>query len=356
MATSNQGTSGQGTSGQGSSAHSLAANVRGYNRNHRFPQQSYDLVKEMFIALGIIGALVLVLAAVFSTPDVPALSAKQVVKQNPKLLVQTALQDLTKTDAISTYGPPYSHTKGAAQKLGFLSPQRWVGVTLPVNSEQTNVIQPLEKITNVDPALKASLAQWNSATPSQQAAWVKHVQSGLKHGSVNSNKLVLPAASAGYGPVPKLMDAYLGLGNSGLLEAAIDGESGPMPLINRMDSLLLLQDVPDANYADKLNMTGDEWGVIKETGNYPGAVWLWYYTLLYQVPPFSSSDSADLWVVLATFLVTLILMLIPFIPGLRSIPRGLKIYRLIWRDYYRDLRRRNGHSDPNNSAGKGTKI
>ena len=30
-----------------------------------------------------------------------------------------------------------------------------------------------------------------------------------------------------------------------------------------------------------------------------------------------------------------VLLLLPFIPGLRSIPRWIPIHRLIWRDYYR---------------------
>jgi hypothetical protein len=36
-------------------------------------------------------------------------------------------------------------------------------------------------------------------------------------------------------------------------------------------------------------------------------------------------------------LLTLALILVPFIPGLRSIPRLVPIYRLIWRDHYRRL-------------------
>jgi hypothetical protein len=31
------------------------------------------------------------------------------------------------------------------------------------------------------------------------------------------------------------------------------------------------------------------------------------------------------------------LLLVPFIPGLRSIPRVVPVYRLIWRDHYRRL-------------------
>jgi hypothetical protein len=34
-------------------------------------------------------------------------------------------------------------------------------------------------------------------------------------------------------------------------------------------------------------------------------------------------------------LLSVALVCIPFIPGVRSLPRWLRVYRLIWRDYYR---------------------
>lgn len=304
--------------------------------NDRYPQQPYDLVREMFTALGIIGVLIVILAAIFSTPDVPALTAKQVTVQDPKLLVQTALDDLSQQDPISTYGPPYNNTPGAAQRLGFISPQAWSGVQIPVNSAQAEVIAPLEKILPIDPVLKGSIDSWNQATAKQQGAWADAAAKSLDKATITSTTIRWPGDQAGYGPLPELMNAYLSLANSGLLESAIDGSGGPMPSTNRTKSLLLLQDQADAQYAAKLDMTGDEWGVIKETGNYPGAVWLWYYTLLYQIPPFSTSDSADLLVVMTVFVVTLILLLTPFIPGLRSLPRVLGVYRLIWRRFYKE--------------------
>lgn len=147
-----------------------------------------------------------------------------------------------------------------------------------------------------------------------------------------------------------MLNSYLSLAHSGLLESAIDGANGAMPSTNRTDSLLLLQDAPDAAYASQLDMTGNQWGVIKETGNYPGAVWLWFYTLLYQIPPFSGSDSADLWVVVATGLVSVLLILIPFIPGLRSLPKVFGIYRLIWRRYYRNEAKKGGATGMKNKA------
>jgi hypothetical protein len=36
-------------------------------------------------------------------------------------------------------------------------------------------------------------------------------------------------------------------------------------------------------------------------------------------------------------LLSLVLLLLPFIPGLRSIPRLVPVYRLIWRNYYREI-------------------
>lgn len=305
------------------------------NTNNQYPQMPYDLIREMFIAMGVIGLLVVILAAAFSTPDVPALTAKQVSTQAPELLVQTALDDLAQQDPISTYGPPYNRTPGAAQHIGPFSPQQWAGVTIPINSAQTEVIDPLTHILPIDPSLKLPLQAWMNATTEQRSAWVTAVNKVLDKATITSSSFRLSASNGNFGPVPQMVSAYLSLANTGLLESSIDGRTGPMPALNRTKSLLLLQDQPDAQYAAKLDMTGDEWGVIKETGNYPGAVWLWYYTMLYQIPPFSTSDSADLLVVLTTFFVTLILMLTPFIPGLRSIPRWAGIYRLIWRNYYR---------------------
>lgn len=305
--------------------------------NDRYPQIQYDLVREMLIALGVVGVLIIILAALFSSPDVPALTSKQVTQQAPKLLVQTALDDLSGQDPISSYGPPYNNTPDASQKLGFFSPQSWAGVRIPVNSAKTEVLGPLEKIVPFKPALKNSLDMWNAASSKQQTAWTTAASKGLDKASVTSTSIHWFGNQSDYGPLPQIINEYLLLGHSGLLESAADSSGSPMPETDRTISLLLLQDQPDAQYADQLDMMGDQWGIIKETGNYPGAVWLWFYTLLYQIPPFNGSSSADLLVVMTVAIVTLILMLIPFIPGLRSLPRRLGLYRLIWRRYYREI-------------------
>jgi hypothetical protein len=77
---------------------------------------------------------------------------------------------------------------------------------------------------------------------------------------------------------------------------------------------------------------------MNETGNYPGQAWLWLYTLFYQIPPYTTAWAAniDALAVLSVSILSLLLLFLPWLPGLNRLPRALKVYRLIWRDYYRE--------------------
>ena len=75
--------------------------------------------------------------------------------------------------------------------------------------------------------------------------------------------------------------------------------------------------------------------MMNETGSYPGQVWLWLYTFWYQIAPFNTSDNADAQILLLMMVLSLAFICIPFIPGLRSLPRHLGVHRVIWRDHYR---------------------
>ena len=50
-------------------------------------------------------------------------------------------------------------------------------------------------------------------------------------------------------------------------------------------------------------------------------------------PGFSTSANADLIAIYLTGLATVLLLAIPFIPGLRDIPRWIPVHRLIWRNW-----------------------
>ena len=72
---------------------------------------------------------------------------------------------------------------------------------------------------------------------------------------------------------------------------------------------------------------------MNESGSYPGQPWLWLYTLWYQVPGFDHSANVDLIAIYLTGAATVLLLAVPFIPGLRDIPRLIPVHRLVWRNW-----------------------
>ena len=140
---------------------------------------------------------------------------------------------------------------------------------------------------------------------------------------------VVPKAADG--PVPAMMATELTMARSGALDADLLAQR-PFYGTDFTKPLLFIADgAYYANLAQAMRLTGDQWGVMNETGSYPGQPWLWLYQLWYHVAPFSNSASVDVWAVYLTGIATLLLLAIPFIPGLRDIPRLIPVHRLIWR-------------------------
>ena len=73
---------------------------------------------------------------------------------------------------------------------------------------------------------------------------------------------------------------------------------------------------------------------MNETGSYPGQPWLWLYTMWYQIPGWTNSANIDMIAIYMTGLATLLLLAVPFLPGLRDIPRLIPLHRLVWRSWY----------------------
>jgi hypothetical protein len=296
---------------------------------HLFPTRPYDLVKEFVVALVAVTLLSVALAAIFSSPDEKAITLRAWAAAAPNDVVATATAELAGTTTSATYGPPYN-ANGDGQTLGPLALQKWAGVRLRVDSARDLVLTPLSRLPG-QPALHAALGQWNAATPSQRTGWATAYSDALATAPGGNPGAVTAGA---YGPVPVLTRSFLDLARSGGLDgvlAASDTFYGG----DQTRPLLLLSDgayLEDQARARQLG--GDQWGMMNETGNFPGQPWMWLYTFWYQVPPFASSGNADALVWGLMVVLTLGLILLPFIPGLRSIPRWIPLHRIIWRDYY----------------------
>jgi hypothetical protein len=302
--------------------------------SHDYETRSYDLVKEFTVALGVVTVLSLLLALIFSSPDDKSITMSDWAAADPADVVATAAGELAGTTTSATYGAPYNHASEGQQVFG-LKLQKWGGVGLPINSADL-VLQPLRHVvgnTVGDPGLKAALARWDAMSPSQQNAAATAYADALAkapNGQLGAMSLAGP-----YGPVPFLVNSFLELARSGGLEGALSS-SGSFYGGDQTRTMLLLSDgayLEDQAVADRLG--GDQWGMMNEVGNYPGQPWMWLYTFWYQVKPFSTSENADAQIWVLMMLLTVALALVPWIPGLRDIPRWIPIHRLVWRDHYR---------------------
>ncbi|HEY6471125.1 MAG TPA: hypothetical protein VI434_15335 [Candidatus Dormibacteraeota bacterium] len=305
----------------------------------------YDLIKELAIAMVGVLVLVLVLAVTLSSPDVPSVTIQSWAKADPVDFVTTATSELAGTSGVATYGPPYNTQNGAVQTLWFLDPQEWVGVHVPTDAANDFVLNPLKQTTLGDSELSSALTTYDAAGGGQQNTWLTNYTNALAKASVDSNGVVV-TPSGDYGPVAVMMTRMLTLARSGGLDALLLS-SDHFYQTDFSKALLFLGDSGYlGNLATAQNLDGSQWGMMNETGRYPGQAWLWLYTMWYQIPPFNSdtgflgvSDAnADLAVVGLMLVLSVLLVFVPFIPGLRDVPRWIPIHKLIWRRHYASMR------------------
>ena len=301
--------------------------------------KSYDLVKELAYAVAGVAALTVVLAAVLSSPDVPPVTIAAWAQSDPVDFVTTATGELQGSTTSGGYGAPYN-SAGGEQSWGPIAPQKWFGERIPVDSANAYVIQPLKYAAVGNTALGTALDQWGSASGDQQTKWLSAYADALTKATVSDGKVAV--ADGDYGPLPVMMSSLLAVAQSGGLDGllAINGR------FYQTDYTQALLFMGDGGYLDGLatdaNLTGSQWGMMNETGSYPGQTWLWLYTMWYQVWPFNSDSgflglnggNADLGIVILMTVLTAALALVPLIPVLRDIPRWIPIHRLIWKEYY----------------------
>jgi hypothetical protein len=294
----------------------------------RGPTRRYDILKEGTIATVVILALTFGLAGLLSSPDVPPVTIATWARLAPADFLATAATELNGTSETATYGPPYNNQSGSVQKLLF-SPQTLPGVTQPVDAAQDFVIGPLSALARTDPAVAAPLAVYKSASAAQQLKWANAYATAVTKVKFTSGNPVVPAV--GDGPVPALLASELTLARSGALDTDLLAQQ-PFYGTNFTKPLLFIEDgAYFVNKATAMGLTGSQWGVMNETGSYPGQPWLWLYTLWYQVPGWTNSANIDMIAIYMTGLATILLLLVPFIPGLRDIPRLVPVHRLVWR-------------------------
>ena len=297
----------------------------------------YDLIREIMLVGAVVLVLVILFAGVFSSGDEPPLTLQGVAQSDPVGFTTVSLSELDGTSGLAGYGQPYNTTDGAQQYLGPISLQKLGGVTIPVDTAQVYVYGPLATIHNE--AVQAAVATYKAASVDQQTTWTTNYGDAL---AKNANEaldangdLTLPAGD--YGPLPVMFNALLGNARSGAMDGILLA-SGTFYQTDYTKSLLFLNEAALPDKASAENLAGDQWGMMNEPGVLPGQAWLWLYTMWYQIPaqPFNGPN-ADVAVAVVMLILNLALILVPVIPGLKSLPRYLRLYRVIWRDHYREM-------------------
>lgn len=311
------------------------------------PLRHYDIFKEGAIALAIVTVLVAALSAVFSSPDDQQLTFKSWAQSSPDSMYTTMVAELAGTSDTYNYGPPYNNNSEGLS-VGPIAMQKWMGVTHPINASQDFVIKPLESQT-MSADVKAAADQWNAATPEQQTQWASNYDTALNDAAgANGDPANVPTGD--YGPTSVLAQAVVDMAKTGAYDGAImQGQFFPTDQTKQM---LLMG---DGSYMDDIattdNLQGNTWGMVNEAGSWPGQMWLAPFSFWYQLPAFNNADpnntfaqtltdNADAIIFAIMMVVVLIFVFVPFIPGLRSIPKWIPVSRLVWKDYYREYGRR----------------
>ncbi|HEY8718988.1 hypothetical protein [Pengzhenrongella sp.] len=302
----------------------------------------YDILKEGAIATLAVLVLTIVLAAVFSSPDDPSLTLKGWAKSAPDNFYATTVAELAGTSDSATYGGPYNNG-GEGQVLGPIKLQKWVGVHQPVDPATDFVIGPLQG-QDQSSGVAAALTAWTGADPTQQGDWATAYDTALNDpAGANGDATKVPDGD--YGPVPALAEGLTTMAASGALDSVLPA---PGQFFNTDNTLQILF-LGDGSYLDDAgtanNLQGNTWGMMNETGNFPGQQWLAPFSFWYQLPIFNSENetgfaatltaNGDIYIMTIIIVLMLVVLFLPFIPGLRSIPRRIPLHRVIWRDYYR---------------------
>ena len=301
-------------------------------REWRGPEARFDLLKEATIATIVVVVVVVILAVLFSGPRATGVTFQSWSKNDPSDFASTTLSELLGTSGSATYGPPYNDADGSIQGLGPISFQKWGGIHTPVDPPQDFVLGPLTAWSVLNPDIKSAVATWQNAGEQQQKTWSDAAQNA----QVNVDGTTVTLTGEDTGPITTILTGMMTMAQSGALDTQMVDLPGEFYSTNHTKSLLYLADGEYlGNIAEQYHQQGDQWGVMNEVGSWPGQPWLSVYALLYQIPPWKNVGT-DIIVIVTVIPLFLILLFLPFIPGLRSLPRRLGVYRLIWRSYYRD--------------------
>ena len=274
------------------------------------------------IIAGVLAGVLIVLAIFAGSPNWPRASLQETDTKDPggALLAMTMELDGTSPSWSNTEEPGMPGTPAEVFVLG---PVRAHGDLLHPHGEVVSALQ-----------------QYELASPEQQHTWAGNFHKALDsitpmsggsmggmEGVQSPDFMKVDSLTGDFGPVPTIVKGDLELAQSGLLDSHLEGlEPGhTLHLVN-----ICLYDHPSMlNDAVAEGLTDDQWGMVKERGFAVGPWYLIIPAVIHvELPGGSTGLGFALWNLLFAAIVILAL---PLLPGLRDLPRWLRLHRLIYR-------------------------
>ncbi len=337
-------------------------------RTWQGPERRYDLITEGTISIILVAVLCILAASLWGSPDggltypgAPkspagqAFSAKYWDVNDPSDLAQTAVQELAGGTTTAGYGPPFNQTTGASQEFIGIQPAEIAkfifGLTLPINTANDFVLAPVSQLAAPSsPAVAAAVSLYKAAggdlspgaaasdvASSQQTTWLNNYAKALAASNAKFTPTSITVPAGNYGPVPVIITAELAIASNGSLDGYFQGSQQQLSTDTTTATMFFSDGSMWETIAEAQGVGGDQWGVMNELWNFPGQVWLWLYSGMYQIPALNPSNNAnlDLDVGLLMILLGFLLpMFAPWIPIINRIPRWIPLYKIIYRQYY----------------------
>src|SRR6266700_1175221 len=280
------------------------------------------LVRHVFWKYPILSVVLLVVVAALAfavgSPNWPRDTIVSVTKDNPGGAIMAFTQELDGTATSTSNAAEFG--MGDTGQVFVLNPLRQAAPLLGSNSN-----------------VQSALSTYEGATPDQQQKWasaydtalgtITMSSSGCMGGSSGPDFSKIDRLKGDFGPVPVLVKKDRQLAQNGYLEQylqAVDpGHSFHLTNIWLYDHPNLL------NTAVAQGLTDDQWGMVKERGFSVGP---WYLFIPAVFHVYFPNGANGTWFVIWNLLFAAILMfVVPLVPGIRDIPKYLKLYRFIYR-------------------------
>jgi hypothetical protein len=347
----------------------MAARTRRHPlRTWRGPERRYDLITEGTVAVIIVALLCILAASLWGSPDGgltypggpksppgQAFSARYWDVSDPSDLAQTAVQELAGGTTTAGYGPPFNTTTGASQEIIGIQPAEIAkaifGLTLPINTASDFVLTPVSQLAApASPAVAAAVSLYEAAggdlspgapagsvASARQMTWLTNYATALAATSARFTPTSITVKAGNYGPVPAIIAAELAIANNGSLDGYLQGSQQQLRTNTTLGTMFFSDGTLWETIAEAQGVGGDQWGVMNELWNYPGQVWLWLYSGMYQIPALNPSNNANLDLDVGLLMILfgfLLPMFAPWIPVINRIPRWIPLYKIIYRQYY----------------------